>query len=222
MVINFYSTKGEYGCFSNFSRHPIVLEGEIWPTTEHYYQAKKFEGTPHEEEVRKASSPREAANMGRDRNRPLRLDWENVKDDVMRAAVRAKFTQNIVIRQTLISTKNAILVEHTKNDSYWGDGGDGSGKNMLGKILMEVREELKDENKKYPVKNFWIETAISKRASNGTCSASRIRKPTEFEFLNFISRPCDHTKEELLVYDVPSYIHDMRHCAICGDIVGLI
>lgn len=143
MVINFYSTKGKYGCFSNFSRHSIILEGKVWPTTEHYFQAKKFEGTPHEEAVRKASSPREAADMGRDRSRPLRADWESVKDDVMRAAVRAKFTQNHNIRDVLVLTGDAVLVEHTTNDAYWGDAGDGSGKNMLGKILMEIRSELK-------------------------------------------------------------------------------
>lgn len=143
-TINFYSTKGEYGCFSNFSRHSVKLEGEMWPTSEHYFQAKKFEGTRHETEVRKAGSPREAADMGRDRKRPLRADWEQVKDDIMRTVVRAKFTQHEALRKTLLSTGDAILVEHTVNDRYWGDGGDGSGKNMLGKILMEIREELKN------------------------------------------------------------------------------
>lgn len=142
-TINFYSTKGEYGCFSNFSRHPVKINGETWPTTEHYFQAQKFAGTRHETEVRKAHSPKEAANMGRDRKRPLRSDWEKVKDDIMREAVRAKFTQYEQLKKTLLSTGDSILVEHTVNDSYWGDGGDGSGKNMLGKILMEIREELK-------------------------------------------------------------------------------
>lgn len=144
-TINFYSTKGEYGCFSNFSRHPIKFDGETWPTSEHCYQAKKFAGTNHEIKIRKASSPKEAANMGRDKNRPLREDWEQVKDDIMRQIVRAKFTQNKHLKNTLLSTGDAILVEHTVNDRYWGDGGDGTGKNMLGKILMEIREELKNE-----------------------------------------------------------------------------
>jgi N-glycosidase YbiA len=142
-VINFYSTKDEYGCFSNFSRHSVKLDGVEWPTTEHYFQAKKFEGTHHETELRKASSAMEVAKMGRDRKRPLRADWEQVKDDIMRTAVRAKFTQHKSLQEILLSTGDAILVEHTVNDSYWGDGGDGSGKNMLGKILVEIREELK-------------------------------------------------------------------------------
>jgi ribA/ribD-fused uncharacterized protein len=143
-VIHFYSTAGEYGCFSNFSRHPIFLKGKRWPTSEHYFQAQKFAGEPDEEEVRKANKPMLAASMGRDRKRPLRRDWEGVKDQVMLDAVRAKFTQHEELKATLLATGDAKLVEHTVNDRYWGDGGDGSGKNRLGEILMRVREELRD------------------------------------------------------------------------------
>ena len=67
-VINFYTTTGEYGCFSNFSKHPISLNGKSWPTSEHYFQAQKFHGTQHEEEVRLAKTAMIAARMGRDRN----------------------------------------------------------------------------------------------------------------------------------------------------------
>lgn len=142
-VIRFYRSGDAHGCFSNFSRHPVTLQGKVWPTSEHYFQAQKFVGTPHEEEVRNASGPGEAARMGRQRSRPLRKDWEAVKDDIMREVVLAKFTQHEDIRQVLLDTGDAELVEHTVNDSYWADGGDGRGKNMLGKILMEVRERLR-------------------------------------------------------------------------------
>lgn len=143
--VNFYSTRGEYGCLSNFYRSPIVLDGKHWPTTEHYFQAQKFAGTSHEEEVRKARTPAEAARLGRSRKLPLRRDWESVKDQVMRRAVLAKFTQHEDLRAVLLGTGEAVLVEHTTNDSYWGDGGDGSGRNRLGEILMSVRDELRQE-----------------------------------------------------------------------------
>ena len=87
-----------------------------------------------------------AAEMGRDRNRPLRRDWEAVKDDVMRTVLRAKFTQHPELREQLLTMGDAYLIEHTRSDSYWGDGGDGSGRNMLGRILMEVRDELRMKN----------------------------------------------------------------------------
>lgn len=142
-VINFYSTQGDYGCFSNFSRHSIFLKGKRWPTSEHFFQAQKFAGTDHEEEVRKAKTPSLAANLGRSRKLPLRRDWESVKDQVMLEALRAKFTQHDELKAILLGTGDAKLVEHTERDSYWGDGGDGSGKNRLGLLLMQLREELR-------------------------------------------------------------------------------
>lgn len=144
-TINFYSTGDAYGCFSNFSAHPIQLKNKSWKTTEHYFQAQKFPDTEHEETIRSINSPMIAARMGRDRKKPLRKDWEIVKDEVMREALRAKFTQHKDLREVLLGTGGAILVEHTANDNYWGDGGNGSGKNMLGILLMELREELRNK-----------------------------------------------------------------------------
>src|SRR4051812_12003024 len=123
-VIRFYRTVDAYGCFSNFAAYPIELKGKVWPTSEHYFQAQKFAGTEHEEAVRLAKSAMIAARMGRDRTKPLRPDWEVVKDDVMREAVRAKFRQHPDLAKILLDTGAAELVEHTEKDSYWADGGD--------------------------------------------------------------------------------------------------
>jgi ribA/ribD-fused uncharacterized protein len=143
-IIYFYSTSGPYGCFSNFSRHPVKLDGKTWKTSEHYFQAQKFAGTKHELDVFNADSPKTAAEIGRDRKKPLRPDWEIVKDDIMRKVILAKFNQHKQLKKKLLDTGDAELIEHTTNDKYWADGGDGSGKNMLGKILMEVRDRLKN------------------------------------------------------------------------------
>src|ERR1051325_956377 len=89
-TIMFYSMSEAYGAFSNFSSHPFVVRGVTWPTSEHYFQAQKFAGTPHEKDIRTASSPMIAARKGRDRKRPLRPDWERVKENIMREALRAK------------------------------------------------------------------------------------------------------------------------------------
>lgn len=140
--IRFYRTSDPYGCFSNLARYPICLGGKEWTSTEHYFQAQKFAGTPHEEEIRLAATPFAAAHMGRERHRPLRSDWDQVKEAVMRAAVKAKVEQHADVRSILLSTGDSELVEHTDNDAYWGDGGDGTGQNRLGAILMEVRQSL--------------------------------------------------------------------------------
>ncbi len=141
-VVNFYRVNEPYGEFSNFAPFPIQLDGKRWPTSEHYFQAQKFEDEANRQKIRKAGSPGLAARLGRDRKQPLRRDWESAKVDVMRRAVLAKFTQHAELRALLLSTGTAKLVEHTENDAYWGDGGDGRGGNMLGRILMQVRDGL--------------------------------------------------------------------------------
>jgi hypothetical protein len=146
MTIYFYSTREKpYGCFSNFSAHGIEIDGVYWPTTEHYFQGQKFAGTEHEEAIRAAKSPTVAARMGRSRQRPLREDWETVKDDIMRQAVLAKFRRHADIRQVLLDTGDQPIVENAPRDYYWGCGKDGSGQNRLGQILMEVRDILRDQ-----------------------------------------------------------------------------
>jgi ribA/ribD-fused uncharacterized protein len=144
-TIYFYSVREEpYGCFSNFSPHPFELDGKTWPTSEHYFQASKFPGTPYAERIRTTPSPMIAARLGRSRKQPIRPDWNDVKDDIMRRAVRAKFAAHPDIRAVLLSTGDAELIERTTNDYYWGCGTDGTGLNMLGKILMEVRTLMRD------------------------------------------------------------------------------
>ena len=143
--IQFYRQGDAWGEFSNFSGHPIELDGQRWRTTEHYFQAQKFEDPEVRERVRQTKAPGDAARLGR-RLPGLRADWEAVKDDVMLRALRAKFTQHARLRRLLLSTGDAELIEHTKNDRYWADGGDGSGLNRLGALLMQLREELRAED----------------------------------------------------------------------------
>jgi ribA/ribD-fused uncharacterized protein len=145
-TIRFYGVTAEYGELSNFAPYPITLKGKRWPTSEHFFQAQKFAAASDQEEIRRVSSPMIAARMGRDRRRKLRRDWERVKIGVMREAVEAKFRQHDDLRVLLLSTGDAKLVEHTENDDFWGDGGDGSGRNELGRVLMAVRERLRDES----------------------------------------------------------------------------
>lgn len=144
-TIRFYSVGEEYGELSNFAAFPIRLRGKSWPTTEHFFQAQKFEDERDREAVRKAGTPMLAARMGRDRKRKLRRDWESVKVSIMREALEAKFRQHDDLHALLLGTGDALLIEHTEHDDYWGDGGDGSGRNELGRQLMSLRELLRAE-----------------------------------------------------------------------------
>ncbi len=145
MTIYFYSTQGEHGCFSNFSRHRFELDGQVWPTSEHYFQAQKFAGTAYAETIRQARTAKEAARLGRDRSQPLRPDWEQVKDEVMRHGVQRKFEAHASARTVLLGTGEELLMENAPGDYYWGCGKDGTGQNKLGKILMEVRTRLRQQ-----------------------------------------------------------------------------
>ncbi len=146
MTIYFYGAEEvPHGCFSNFSAHGVDLAGHWWPTTEHYFQAQKFTGTRHAELIRRARTPLRAAELGRDRSKPMRRDWERVKDDVMRRAVAAKFRTHADIGAILLATGDEEIVEDTTSDHYWGRGRTGTGKNMLGRILMRTRSRLRAE-----------------------------------------------------------------------------
>ena len=146
MTVYFYTTRAKFGEFSNFSKHGIEADEKWWKTTEHYFQAQKFFDEDYREKIRIAPSPKDAANLGRSREYPIRPDWEEVKDSVMMFAVEKKFRTHDDLRKLLLSTGDQPIVENAPGDYYWGCGADGSGKNMLGKILVEVRGKLRAES----------------------------------------------------------------------------
>ncbi len=143
MTVYFYSKSDQYFELSNFSPHGFMLDDAYWPTVEHYFQAQKFPQSEYAERIRQARTPAIAKEMGRSRRYPLRADWEEIKDDVMRRAVHAKFAAHSDLRDLLLSTGDEELVENAPRDYYWGCGKDGTGRNMLGRILMEVRAALR-------------------------------------------------------------------------------
>ena len=140
--IRFYSESGRHGDFSNFARWPIVFKGKTWPTSEHCFQAMKFEDKAVQERIRNAATAQAATDLGRNRKFKIRRRWDQLRDSIMYEIVLAKFTQHPELTRLLLATGEARIIEHTENDSYWGDGGDGSGKNKRGKILMKVRAHL--------------------------------------------------------------------------------
>lgn len=146
MTIDFYKADRPYGCFSNFSPHSVELRGHHWPTAEHFYQAHKLVGTPHEADmdlIRLAATPEQAAALGRHPTRPTRPDWDAVKRSIMYAAVWAKFSTHGDIRAVLLGTGHEPLVEASPTDYYWGCGRDRTGQNHLGRTLMAVRDRLR-------------------------------------------------------------------------------
>ncbi|MDQ2096316.1 MAG: NADAR family protein [Tychonema bourrellyi B0820] len=142
MTIYFFTADEKpHGCFCNFSLHGFELDGLWWHTSEHYYQAQKFSGTAHAEKIRLAKTPADSALLGHAHRH--RNDWKQIKYDVMHLAVLRKFQTHADIRKILLATGDELIIQKDIGDYYWGCGKDGSGKNYLGKVLMEVRGTLR-------------------------------------------------------------------------------
>lgn len=138
------SFRGEYRFLSNFYLASFVDKGgNRWATSEHYYQAQKVWMTGDamgKIKVMNAKSPGDAKRLGEG----IKPDnWYDLSLDVMREALRYKFDQNEDIKQKLLDTGDAILIEgNTWGDDFWGQV-KGKGLNMLGKLLMELRNEYR-------------------------------------------------------------------------------
>jgi ribA/ribD-fused uncharacterized protein len=145
--IRFYrASEKPYGAFSNLYRRPVVFEGEEFATSEHAYQAGKARKPAVKEWLMAAPSPALLAMAAHGLYVwDVSPDWSKVKFERMKSVLLAKFTQHQDLYDLLLSTGDARLVESATVDNavnrLWGEV-NGVGKNMLGKLLMEVREEL--------------------------------------------------------------------------------
>lgn len=143
MAIKFYKTNDPHGFLNNFTHAPMFIFGRWWADVEHAFQAAKTLIKEEQDLIWKSDTPRKAKDLGQ--KVTLRPDWENIKVNVMKKCVLAKFLQNHNLRFQLMQTGDEELIEDSPVDWFWGIGKDGVGKNMLGKVLMEVRKELKSE-----------------------------------------------------------------------------
>lgn len=143
MIKNF---EGEYAFLSNFYFSPMIIDNVVYTTNEHYFQAMKSLNPKERQAIVLAPTPGKAKHLGRKVS--LRKDWEDIKEEVMLTGLRHKFS-NPELRKKLLATGNEELIEGTTwHDNYWGicdcEACGGQGKNRLGKLLMQVREELAD------------------------------------------------------------------------------
>lgn len=160
-ILFFNRDRELFGFLSNYHDAPIAIDGEAWQSTEFYYQAQKSHDPDYRDAVRKAKSADHAKGIGSDpgrsrkarkrswfhgRREAMRLDWHDVKMAVMETAVRAKFTQNQELRALLLDTADAEIIEDSTHDPFWGIGRDGQGENRMGRLLMQMRQELRDRS----------------------------------------------------------------------------
>lgn len=158
-ILFFRRDRAEFGFLSHFHPSPIELDGEAWPTVEHWYQAQKSFDPRYRAAIRACSTPGQAKQRAAVPAPPKpdrgswflandaapRADWDAVKRDLMRRADRAKYDQNPDLAARLLATGAAGIIEDSGRDAFWGWGADGLGANWAGRILMEVREALRAE-----------------------------------------------------------------------------
>lgn len=143
MTIKFYQTNAIHGYLNNFKKAPFTIYGRTWNNVETPYQYKKTLIPDEQKKFFECKTPREARDLGQIVT--IRPDWDDIKIIVMYECVRAKFEQNLDLKAQLLSTGMEELIEDSPIDYFWGCGKNGTGKNMLGKILIFVRAELRDE-----------------------------------------------------------------------------
>jgi ribA/ribD-fused uncharacterized protein len=145
LIINKF--EDEYAFLSNFYPSPVQENGIMYPTIEHYFQAQKTTVPFERAAIANAVTPGQAKREGR--RITLRKDWEQLKDSVMLQGLRLKFAIPELAEQ-LLATGDAELVEGTTwHDNVWGNCScpeceNIPGENRLGKLLMQVREEIKN------------------------------------------------------------------------------
>lgn len=141
--INFYLKDEKYGWLSNFWRVKQVCHGIEYPTNEHFYQSRKAKDEQVARWIASAPTPFLAMCAGRSlRRKELRDDWdkEGIRIAIMHFGLIEKFEQNEELKQKLLATGEAILHENSPTDMFWGK----KGKDMLGRLLMTVRKEIRE------------------------------------------------------------------------------
>ncbi len=139
-MIGFY--EDEFYMLSNFSSFAVEWRGELWMTAEHAYQAAKFSDPDIREKIKNARSAHDAKKIAKVYRHFMDIDWHQVKVYVMKEILRAKRDQHPYVQKKLEQTKGQDLVETSPRDAFWGWGPNRDGENHLGKLWMELRDEV--------------------------------------------------------------------------------
>ena len=138
-TICFFSRTAGYEWLSNFAPVEVELDGKIYPSVEHAYQAAKTDDPTEREEICMAPTAATAKKLGK--KVKVRPGWVEQRVEVMRGLMRQKFAQE-PFRSRLLATEDAKLVHNAPWDRFWGSGADGCGENTQGRLTMEIRAAL--------------------------------------------------------------------------------
>lgn len=162
-IIGFYHEYDKYGCFSNWYKAPFKNGRWEFNSVEQYmmwHKAILFRAYELSDKIMESDDPAEIKKLGRSKIKGFdSVLWDKVSYQIVKRGVRAKLEQNPDLLEELLSTEDLVLAECSKNDKKWGigidindeerfDTGKWTGQNLLGRILMEVRDELRRAKEK--------------------------------------------------------------------------
>ena len=134
----------DFYVLSNFSAFSLTWRRSWFATAEHAYHWEKFIQWPRLQTlIRTAQSAHEAFKLAEEHRDERRPDWDEFKVDIMRSILCAKVAQHEYVRRKLLATGDRELIEDSWRDDFWGWGPNRDGKNMLGKLWMQVRQQLR-------------------------------------------------------------------------------
>ncbi len=130
---------------SSYSKHEFELDGYLWPSVEHYYQAMKFESDELRRAIRDVDHPAKAEKLAAKNKKAIRKEWEKERETYMTRGIYIKCRTHPEVADALLALGEQKIVESSQYDYYWGCGRDGRGHNTFGKVLMAVRDRLQKE-----------------------------------------------------------------------------
>ncbi len=142
----YFSMFDQEQAWCRITQKPFTLDGVLWKTAEHYYQATKFIEGDYREKVRASESADVAIRLGKAWFKPKRKNWKQHRKTMMSRALYTQCQVYPEMAEAILQTGDQRLVESSQYNYFWGCGRDRRGENQFGQVLMGIRTKLRESH----------------------------------------------------------------------------